>query len=89
MSGNPLGHGFGGEAEMLGDPRQARTVGWAIAGCPEDVPWHRVVNARGRISLRSDGEGCPMARSIIPGEVSAWVVRIDASSLLTYPLPEC
>lgn len=28
-----------------------RWVGGAMAGCPEDVPWHRVVNAQGKISL--------------------------------------
>ncbi len=33
----------------------ARWVGGAMAGCPEDVPWQRVVNGRGRISLRSGG----------------------------------
>lgn len=25
-------------------------VGWAMAGAPEDVPWHRVVNASGACS---------------------------------------
>ena len=25
----------------------AGAVGWAIADCPDDVPWHRVVNVRG------------------------------------------
>jgi len=25
-------------------------VGWAMAGAPEDVPWHRVVNASGGCS---------------------------------------
>jgi len=28
-----------------------RWVGSAMAGCPEDVPWQRVVNAQGKISL--------------------------------------
>lgn len=27
-----------------------RAVGWAMHGCPEGVPWHRVVNAAGGIS---------------------------------------
>ena len=34
----------------------ARWVGAAMARCPEDVPWHRVVNARGEVSVRA-GEG--------------------------------
>jgi methylated-DNA-protein-cysteine methyltransferase-like protein len=35
----------------LGKPHAARTVGWALHGLPDgsDVPWHRVVNAAGRI----------------------------------------
>lgn len=33
-----------------------RWVGGALAACPEGVPWQRVINAQGRISLRSEGE---------------------------------
>ena len=33
-----------------------RWVGGAMAACPEDVPWQRVINAQGRISLRSGAE---------------------------------
>jgi methylated-DNA-protein-cysteine methyltransferase-like protein len=34
-----------------------RMVGFALAGLPEDskLPWHRIVNAAGRISLPPDG----------------------------------
>lgn len=31
---------------------RARWVGYALGRCPDDVPWHRVVNAGGRISRR-------------------------------------
>ena len=30
----------------------ARWVGGAMANCPEDVPWQRVINAQGKISPR-------------------------------------
>ncbi|MEW5720896.1 MAG: MGMT family protein [Chloroflexota bacterium] len=43
---------YGQIARALGAPRAARTVGWAMRDCPEHVPWQRVVNARGEISLR-------------------------------------
>lgn len=43
---------YGQIARALGAPRAARTVGWAMRACPEHVPWHRVINARGEISLR-------------------------------------
>lgn len=33
-----------------------RWVGGAMAACPEGVPWQRVVNAQGKISLRGGGE---------------------------------
>lgn len=32
----------------------SRLVGSAMAACPPDVPWHRVVNAQGKVSNRSD-----------------------------------
>jgi methylated-DNA-protein-cysteine methyltransferase-like protein len=41
---------YGQIAAALGDVRLARTVGWAMRACPDDVPWHRVVNARGGLS---------------------------------------
>lgn len=34
----------------------ARWVGGAMAACPEGVPWQRVINAQGKISLRSAEE---------------------------------
>ncbi len=46
---------YGQLAALLGTPRGARAVGWALRalhGLPERrVPWHRVVGAEGRISL--------------------------------------
>ena len=34
-----------------------RWVGGAMAACPDDVPWQRVINAQGKISLRGGGGG--------------------------------
>lgn len=31
---------------------RARWVGYALARCPEAIPWQRVVNAQGRVSRR-------------------------------------
>ena len=33
----------------------ARWVGSAMAACPEGVPWQRVINAQGKISVRKGG----------------------------------
>lgn len=43
---------YGDIARVLGDPRGARQVGWAIAGSPPglDLPFHRVVNRDGFLS---------------------------------------
>ena len=35
----------------------ARWVGGAMAACPQDVPWQRVINAQGKVSLRPGGGG--------------------------------
>lgn len=32
-----------------------RWVGGAMAACPDDVPWQRVINSKGKISLRKGG----------------------------------
>jgi methylated-DNA-protein-cysteine methyltransferase-like protein len=51
----PEGHvvSYGQVAFFLGWPNGARTVGWALRALPtgSDIPWHRVVNAQGKISL--------------------------------------
>jgi len=50
---------YGQVAELAGLPRRARLVGHALRVLAFDtpVPWHRVVNAQGRISLRGDALG--------------------------------
>jgi methylated-DNA-protein-cysteine methyltransferase-like protein len=49
---------YGQIATLLGSPRVARQVGWAMAAAlpeaAEPVPWHRVINAKGGISSRGD-----------------------------------
>ncbi|QFU76695.1 MGMT family protein [Halioglobus maricola] len=44
---------YGDIAHKAGLPGAARRVGRALQGLPEDtrIPWHRVINAQGRISL--------------------------------------
>jgi len=37
-------------ARMLGQPKAARQVGWAMRCCPEELPWQRVVMADGGVS---------------------------------------
>jgi methylated-DNA-protein-cysteine methyltransferase-like protein len=44
---------YGEIARKAGLGRAARRVGYALRGLPPDsnIPWHRVVNAQGKISL--------------------------------------
>ena len=61
---------YGQIAELAGRPRQARQVGYALAALDPgtDVPWHRVVNARGEISLRSPSGGSALQRALLERE---------------------
>ncbi|MBN1354749.1 MGMT family protein [bacterium] len=48
----------------------ARMVGYAMAAVTESskIPWHRVVNSRGFISVRSGGESCDLQRELLENE---------------------
>ena len=41
---------YGQIARLLGSPRAARQVGWAMRQCPEDLPWQRVIMSDGSIA---------------------------------------
>jgi methylated-DNA-protein-cysteine methyltransferase-like protein len=62
---------YGQVAALLGVPRGARAVGWALRVLDESraatVPWHRVVGAGGRISLRA-GSGPTVQRRRLRAE---------------------
>ena len=63
----PLGRvvSYGQIARMLGNPRGARVVGWAMANCPEDLPWQRVVMADGRVT---GGTWAEIRRALLENE---------------------
>jgi methylated-DNA-protein-cysteine methyltransferase-like protein len=48
---------YGQVAALVGRARSARAVGGAMRRCPDDVPWHRVVNAQGAIARRRRESG--------------------------------
>ena len=66
----PRGHvmTYGQIAAILGWPRAARAVGQAMRHCPPGVPWHRVVNAQGGISLRANVGGMLTQRLMLEQE---------------------
>jgi methylated-DNA-protein-cysteine methyltransferase-like protein len=60
---------YGQVARLLGVPRGARAVGWALralrGGRDRRVPWHRVVGTGGRISLRAGGGPAEQRRRLL------------------------
>jgi methylated-DNA-protein-cysteine methyltransferase related protein len=72
---------YGQIAALAGLPGQARLVGYALAAleADSDVPWHRVVNARGAISLPPQGHAALMQRARLEAEGVAF--RADLVAL--------
>ena len=61
---------YGAIARMLGNPRGARTVGWALHSLPEgaEVPWHRVISSQGRISTSCREHSAGLQRELLESE---------------------
>ena len=70
---------YGQIAGILGSPRAARQVGWAMRRCPDDFPWQRVVMADGTIT---GGDHAEIRRAFLESEgipfAAEWRVDIDA-----------
>jgi len=47
---------YGQIASLAGISGHARLIGYALSALPQEnhVPWHRVINAKGRVSMRSE-----------------------------------
>ncbi len=60
---------YGQIAQVVGGCT-ARMVGYAMAATPpgSDVPWQRVINAQGKISLRADSFGSQMQEQLLREE---------------------
>lgn len=60
---------YGQIAALAGIPRHARQVGYALRNTPDDLilPWHRVINAQGKVSMRSR-PGCDDFQHILLAE---------------------
>jgi len=77
---------YGQLATMAGLPGAARLAGTVLCQLPEntDLPWHRVVNAQGKISMaenspgyleqtrRLQTEGVSLVRGRIPLKIYQW-----------------
>jgi methylated-DNA-protein-cysteine methyltransferase related protein len=82
---------YGWVAERAGFPRHARLVGHALRVLPvkRKIPWHRVINAQGRISFprgsapytrqrqRLEKEGVPLVRGRVNLKRHGWRLTLD------------
>ena len=70
---------YGQIARLLGRPRGAREVGWALRDLPDDmdVPWQRVINAQGRVSFPPGSQGAAEQQAML--EAEGIVFRPDGS----------
>ena len=61
---------YGQVAALAGLMGHARQVGYALNSLPHgsDVPWHRVINAKGAISIRSHPDYCKLQRALLEAE---------------------
>lgn len=72
VAGIPRGEvaSYGGIARRAGLPRRARLVGRALKVAPAalKLPWHRVLNSQGRISLPAGSKAHRMQRRLLEEE---------------------
>lgn len=61
---------YGQVALWAGLPHGARQVGYALHDLPEGsgLPWHRVLNAQGRVSVHPDPVSSQLQRALLESE---------------------
>ena len=61
---------YGQIAELAGLDGHARQVGYAMHALPSNsnVPWHRVINAKGEVSPRTSGDSHELQRLLLEDE---------------------
>lgn len=78
---------YGDIAKLIGYPRRARFVGYAMRVCPEELPWHRVVKADGSIA---GGDFAPVREMLLRREGVPFLPdgRVDMQKCRAVLLPE-
>ena len=73
---------YGTIAVLLGKPRAARAVGYALNALKKSqagtVPWQRVINAQGQISFKGDAIRAGLQKQILIGEK----IKFDANDTI-------
>ena len=72
---------YGQIASLAGLPGHARQVGYALHATPDEreIPWHRVINAKGEVSRRSEPQFESVQEQLLQAEGIAFTTagRID------------
>ena len=72
VAGIPRGHvlTYGEVARLAGMSRAARRVSMALRRAPREMklPWHRVINAQGKISFPADSAGYQRQKELLEQE---------------------
>jgi methylated-DNA-protein-cysteine methyltransferase-like protein len=69
---------YGTVARLAGFVGQARLVGYALSALPSGtaVPWHRVINAQGKLSLEQNGSSSGITQRL---RLEREGVKVDAA----------
>ena len=61
-----------------------RLVGYALSSCPDeyDLPWHRVINSEGKISIRRNRLGEVTQREMLESEG----IKFDMKDLVSFEI---
>lgn len=59
---------YGRVALLAGAPRGARTVGWILHSHGENIPWYRVINRHGFISIKDPEHPKPLQKALLEQE---------------------
>jgi methylated-DNA-protein-cysteine methyltransferase related protein len=75
---------YGEVARAMGRPGAGRAVGAALRALPDGsaVPWWRVVNGRGAVTIPRSGHGASLQRALLVAEG----VRFDERGRVDLPL---
>ena len=79
---------YGQVARIAGLGGQARQVGYALHNTPDglDIPWHRVINAQGRISFPRGSTSYRRQRELLEAEEIEFIDgRLDLSAYRWLP----
>ena len=81
-----------GQIAALINPCTPRQVGFAMAATPPNsgIPWHRVINSQGKISIRSSGVESIEQKSLLESEgvIFNSAGKVDLNEFLWEPFKD-